>query len=171
MRTKTRSLFKAIVGIDYFNFEEDFVEKNMRCIPMIVRFKMDKAGIKLKLAEWSRFNTGERIELAMKPCSDEIEARLYHEYLAWLIERYTDKEATVLAIDQYPRWTKGGSLPAELNEKLNEYTWFISSTQWNGLTDLQRFALLKLCRPGHESRNFPKAMQEFGLLSEAKISV
>lgn len=164
MKTKSSSLFKEIVGLEYFNFEEDFVEKNIRCIPMIVRFKMDKAGIKLKLAEWSKFNMGERIELAMKPCRDENEAKRYHEYLAWLIERYTDRAATVLVIDEFPGWVRGSSLPAELEEKLNEYRWFISPTQWDGLTDLQRFALLKLCRPGHESKNFPKAMREFGLL-------
>ena len=75
MKTKSNSLFKEIVGIEYFNFEEDFVEKNIRCIPMIVRFKMDKAGIKLKLAEWSKFNAGERIELAVKPCRHENEVK------------------------------------------------------------------------------------------------
>ena len=48
-------MFKKLKGIEYFDFEEDFVEKNIRCIPMIVRFKMDEAGIKLKLSEWSRF--------------------------------------------------------------------------------------------------------------------
>ena len=153
-----------LVDTVFFNFEDDFVERNIRCIPMIVRFKMDKAGIKLKLAEWSRFSTGERIELAMKPCGDEREATVYHEYLAWLVKRYTDTEATVLPVDQWPGWTKGSSLPVELEEKLNEFNWFISSVQWNELADLQRFALLKLCRAGHESKNFPKAMKEFGLL-------
>jgi len=39
----------------------------------------------------------------------------------------------------------------------------ISIGQWRNLYLLQRFALLKLCRPGHENRNFPIAMKEFGL--------
>jgi hypothetical protein len=29
---------------------------------------------------------------------------------------------------------------------------------------LQRFVLIKLCRPGHENENFPKAVKEFGLI-------
>jgi hypothetical protein len=171
MKTKTRSLFREVVGIEYFNFEEDFVERNIRCIPMIVRFKMDRAGIKLKLAEWSKFSTGERIELAMKPCSDESEAKEYHEYLSWLIKRHTDERATILSIDQRPGWPSGNSLPVELQEKLNEFNWYISLVQWNGLTDLQRFALVKLCRSGHESKNFPKAMREFGLLPSKRFPI
>jgi len=171
MKTKTKSLFKEIVGVEYFNFEEDFVEKNIRCIPMIVRFKMDRAGIKLKLEEWSKFSTAERIELATKPCGDEREAKLYQQYLAWLVERYTEKQATGLAIDENPGWIELKNVPGVLQEKSSEFGWCVSTEQWSGLTELQRFALLKLCRPGHESKNFPKAMKEFGLLPVEKISV
>ncbi|MGB0562374.1 MAG: nitrate reductase associated protein, partial [Spirulinaceae cyanobacterium] len=39
----------------------------------------------------------------------------------------------------------------------------ISLTQWQALRPDQRFALIKLSRPGHENRNFLPAMQEFGL--------
>ena len=63
------------MNIEYFDFEEDFVEKNIRCIPMIVRFKMDKAGIKLKLTEWSKFSVEERIELSKRPCDSEEESK------------------------------------------------------------------------------------------------
>ena len=148
----------------YFIFEEDFVEANVRCIPMIVRFKMDRVGIKLKLSEWSKFNVRERIELALLDCSNEEEATRYKNYLIGLISKYTGKEATVLPIDQNPAWVDNGKLPEMLLEKLKEYNWKISSEQWKELTNLQRFALLKLCRPGHESKNFPKAMKEFGLI-------
>ena len=66
--------------IEYFDFEEDFVEHNIRCIPMIVRFKMDKAGIKLKLDEWSQFTVKERIELAIRKCDDPADISDYHDY-------------------------------------------------------------------------------------------
>lgn len=35
----TPSEFKNLKGIEYFKFEEDFIEENVRCIPTIVRFK------------------------------------------------------------------------------------------------------------------------------------
>ncbi|HET9746501.1 MAG TPA: hypothetical protein VFP97_12360 [Chitinophagaceae bacterium] len=37
-------LFHKAIG--YFSFEEDFMERNICCVPMIVGFKMDKAGIR-----------------------------------------------------------------------------------------------------------------------------
>ena len=163
MNITNGSVFKDMTGIEYFNFEEDFVEKNIRCIPMIVRFKMDKAGIKLKLAEWSIFSVEERIQLAMMPCNIKGDAKLYHDFLAGLIKHYTDKEATILAIDQYPLWIEGNDVPGILLERLQSFNWDIPGQQWSELTNLQRFALLKLCKPGHESKNFPRAMKEFGL--------
>jgi hypothetical protein len=36
---------------------------------------------------------------------------------------------------------------------------------WAELSELQRFALVKLSHPGHEHRNLPRALAEFGLLA------
>ena len=151
--------------IEYFNFEEDFVEKNIRCIPMIVRFKMDQAGIKLKLSEWSKFSIDERIELATKSCSNEYEIKLYNHYLENLIINYTGQPATLLQIDDNPAWANTNIVPGILLEKIREYGWQISPKQWKELSKLQRFALLKLCKDGHENNNFPKAMREFKLVN------
>ena len=165
MKTKKEtSEFLDLPGIEYFLFEEDFVEENVRCIPMIVRFKMDKAGIKLKLAEWSKFSIEERMELAKKECSNEVEAKQYNNYLSDLIEKYTAKPATALEVEVNPIWANINSVPEMLNDKLNEFGWQVSTEQWKGLTNLQRFTLLKLCREGHENKNLPKAMKEFKLI-------
>ena len=157
------SEFKNLRGIEYFDFEEDFVDENVRCIPMIVRFKMDAAGIKLKLAEWSKFKVDERIALAVNAATTKEEAAQYNQYLAGLIKKYTNAEATALALESQPAWSVLNFIPEMLQEKANECGWTITTEQWAGLTNLQRFALLKLCRPGHENKNFPKAMKEFGL--------
>ena len=157
------SEFYKLAGIEYFDFEEDFIEENVRCIPMIVRFKMDAAGIKLKLSEWSKFKSNERIELAIKPCSSEEDAREYSSYLSVLVTKYTNKAATVMEINQQPAWADLANIPVLLQEKAQEFKWQIAKEQWSGLTNLQRFALIKLYRPGHENKNFPKAMKEFGI--------
>ena len=150
---------------NYVLEEEDFVEQNIRCIPMIVRFKMDNAGIKLKLAEWSKFNALEKKELALKPIRSNDELNIYRDSLASLIYKYSGNAPTLLETNPNPGWANITTVPKALLEKSKEFNWIITTEQWSALTTLQRFALLKLCRPGHENRNFPKAMREFGVVS------
>ena len=160
------SIFFGRIDIEYFGFEEDFVEQNIRCIPMIVRFKMDAAGVKLKLSEWSRFNPEERVELAKRSCGGAAEVRAYRTYLIGLIQEKTGGDAAMMEVEENPFWGQPDQVPDTLREKAREFEWDISIVQWRSLTHLQRFALLKLCRPGHENENFPKAMREFGLAAE-----
>lgn len=158
---KLRSEFLNLSGIEYFKFEEDFIEENVRCIPMIVRFKMDAAGIKLKLAEWSKFNIEERKELAVKLCNTNEEATIYNKYLKGLVEKYTGTAVTEMEVEKNPAWSILDTIPEQLQERAKQSGREINAVQWKSLTDVKRFALLKLCRPGHESKNFLKAMNEF----------
>jgi hypothetical protein len=157
------SEFVGLSGIEYFRFEEDFIEQNVRCIPMIVRFKMDAVGIKLKLAEWSRFSVTERRELAVKDCSTIEELSDYRNCLAQLVVKYTGIGPAYMDIDIHPAWAKLYEIPSMLNDRAGDLGVGIRLSQWRQLTNLQRFALIKLSRPGHESRNFVKALKEFGI--------
>jgi hypothetical protein len=76
---------------------------------------------------------------------------------------YTGGDAKALVINPAPLWANLKKVPEGLQQKAAEFNWFITVKKWAGLTNLQRFALLKLFSPGHENRNFPKAMKEFGL--------
>lgn len=147
----------------YFNFEEDFVEDNVRCIPMIVRFKLDACGIKLKLREWSMFTAQQRTLLADLPCESTLEINSYREYLKQLVKSVTNENATDLKVDHNPQWAQLGEVPAILKERLKELNLSLSLTQWKALSTLERFALFKLSNSSHENKNFPKAMREFNL--------
>jgi hypothetical protein len=160
---KRPSEFLDLAGIEYFRFEEDFIEQNVRCIPMIVRFKMDAAGIKLKLAEWSKFGVAERKELAVMKCSTSKEVSEYRIYLEDLVRQHTGHAATSMEIEAHPAWANHYAIPLMVDERASESGIEISLLQWRELTNLQRFALIKLSRPGHESKNFIKALQEFGI--------
>lgn len=149
-------------GKNGFRFEDDFVEDNVRCIPMIVRFKLDLAGIKLKLAEWSRFETEERKQLTALPCITAKDKNSYKKYLELLIRWRAGGMATELAIEENPVWANMFSVPEAIMIEAGKYHWLISLKQWRGLNNLQRFTLFKLSKPGHENRNFPNAMAEFG---------
>lgn len=148
----------------YFRFEEDFVEENVRCIPMIVRFKLDACGIKLKLAEWSKMTPEERTSLAVLPCYTSFEVEQYRSNLIELIHERTGNEATELPLTENPVWENLEDIPYPLQEKLKELNYSVALEQWQQLSNLQRFALLKLSYPGHENKNFPKALREFELI-------
>lgn len=150
--------------VEYFQFEQDFMEDNIRCIPMIVRFKLDACRVKLKLKEWSKLTMDEREQLATLPTETLAEINFYSGYLIDLIQKRTGENATQLPSNKLnSSWSFTDKLPAELQDKLSEVEMKLTIDQWNNLSVLKRFALIKLTRPGHENRNFPRAMREFGL--------
>lgn len=147
----------------YFKFEEDFVEDDVRCIPMIVRFKLDTCGIKLKLAEWSKMDVEDRNELAEKWCQSSEEIMAYRTFVQYLVRVRCHQEATPLAIDQDPTWAQLYEVPQLLQDKIAEFNTSISLRQWKALKPLQRFALIKLSAGGHEHKNLYEALCEFHL--------
>lgn len=146
----------------FFEFEADFVE-SLRCIPMQVRYKLDTSGIKLKLADWHQMSQAEREALIELPCTAETEIQSYRQHLEQLILKRTGIPAKQLPIEPDPAWMDSTNLPASVQEKAQELGLTITTQQWQSLTSLQRFALIKLSRSGHENKNFPRAMAEFNL--------
>src|SRR6188474_2154687 len=105
----------------YFKFEEDFVENNIRCIPMVVRLKLDLCGIKLKLAEWSKFSVEERAVLAEFPCEDRFEISTYKKYLQQLVIDRTGHAASELKAPESMEWTILDRIPEIIEEKVKEF--------------------------------------------------
>ena len=147
----------------FFRFEDDFIESGVRCIPMIVRFKLDACGIKLKLSEWSRMTQEQRLHLAHARCEAPDEVIGYREELYKMIVTQAGTTPTLIPVPTNPAWSRRDEIPYTIQEKLRESSASIPLTRWQQLTDLQRFALLKLSYGGHENRNFPRALSEFGL--------
>jgi len=148
----------------FFKFETDFVE-SLRCIPMQVRMKLDTCGIKLKLACWHQFNLAERQTLVEMPCQTLAQIEQYRQYLQQRVRACTGKLPSELPIDEHPPWLNPTEIPPSLQQKAKAAGVSITEEQWANLSPLRRFALIKLSRPSHESKNFLPAMQEFNLLN------
>lgn len=147
----------------FFAFEADFVD-SLRCIPMQVRFKLDTCGVKLKLTHWHQFSQVERQLLVEMPCQTPEQTQAYRQLLQTLVEEKTGTPAAEFPCDPNPPWQDGSSIPETVREKAAELGLALALEQWQTLTPLQRFALLKLSRPSHENRNFYPALQEFGMV-------
>jgi hypothetical protein len=148
---------------EFFQFESDFVE-SLRCIPMQVRFKLDTCGVKLKLHQWNKFGDIDRHRLVDAPCDTDAEISAYRSQLHQVIQERTGETATDLPIEANPEWHQSDRVPDSVQHKAEELGLTIQATQWASLTPLQRFALIKLSRSGHENSNFLPAMKEFQLV-------
>jgi hypothetical protein len=146
----------------FFKFEADFVD-SLRCIPMVVRLKLDTCGVKLKLAEWNHFTQLECQQLVDLPCEALDEISTYREYVSQLIFQHTGQAVSLLSIDPTPPWLNDREIPESILIKTAEAGVSIDRSQWASLTSIQRFALIKLTRSQHENNNFLPALTEFGL--------
>lgn len=149
-----------------FAFEDDFVA-SLRCIPMAVRLKLDRSGVKLTLRQWSRFTLEDRKLLLETACRTRQEVGDYRAELVRLVAMRSGEEARPLA-EPPPVWEAVDAVPPVVSD----YALSIGLAppqprQWAALSDLQRFALLKLTRDNHDNVNFLPAMREFGLVASS----
>jgi hypothetical protein len=148
---------------DFFRFEQDFVE-SLRCIPMQVRYKLDTCGIKLKLQQWNLFTLEDRERLVSNGVEDVAAIRAYRSILTELIQARSGEAPTELPVESLPAWLNDRQVPAVLMARTTDLGRELSIEQWQRLSPLQRFALIKLSQSSHEQNNFQPALAEFGLL-------
>ncbi|MGC4060780.1 MAG: nitrate reductase associated protein [Aquabacterium sp.] len=151
------------MDIQFFRFEADFVD-SLRCVPMIVRFRLDLCGIKLSLRAWNRFSVSTRARLATMRTTTPGEIDAYRDFLSAAILDVGEPVVPV-AVDAQPAWMDTRQLPVVVTRKLDEMRLTLNGAMsWAQLGPLQRFALVKLTRGGHENENFLPALREFGML-------
>lgn len=145
-----------------FDFEADFAA-TLHCISMLVRAKLDRAGVKLSLKQWSRLQIDQREAVAQRACDTPIEIKLWRDTL---VDSLPDSHSAIieLPVDENPAWADTGIVPEALNTQTRRRLGSnLSLEAWARLRPLQRFALLKLARDSHEQANLPAALREFDL--------
>ena len=135
-----------------FAFEQDFIG-SWRCI-LCVRRKLDLVGVKLKLNHW----------LTSKD-----------QRQPWWIGRMAPMPSNVNTCDSTrmpdgmvkdlppvcsASWQKVDELPALVQEAATVRGVQLTLEQWALLSELDRFALCKLARPGHDHHNLEAAFSE-----------
>lgn len=150
-------------GSSIFGFESD-LERSLVCIPLAVRFKLDKCGIKLSLDEWQRLSIEDRQGLLEVRCEGQVGIATYRRALLALIRATSDREPRVLNLVGSRPW-EDPEVPEQVRRKTQELGAIPPAPyQWRALTPLQRFALIKLSRDGDHARNLMPALREFELL-------
>ena len=141
-----------------FRFEQDFVG-NWRCIPLCVRRKLDLIGLKLKLSHWLAFTHPQRQELV--DWRDDSEALVQLRlHLQTCTRMMPEGMARDLPPAQGEPWQSDDVVPQLLGEAAERFDVDLSLIRWTTISELERFALCKLARPGHDHHNLAAAFSE-----------
>lgn len=147
-----------------FQYEQDKYYP-LRRIPMIMRLKLDLCGIKLSIGDWSKFSRDEREALVMMPYATPADIAAIRTRLQELIAAYQGDSSETAAVGDDAPWSDTSTIPESVSKQILALGMPAPTVeQWAGLSNLQRFALMKLTREGHENKKLTLALNEFGLI-------
>lgn len=141
-----------------FGFEQDFIG-TWRCIPLCVRRKLDLVGIKLKLSHWLALDHDQRQQLVDWPDTPDSGPQL-RDHLRQLTTTMADGMVKDLPAAAEEPWQQAGVVPAFIAQAAQKRGIVLGVAAWSGLSELERFALCKLARPGHDHHNLDAAFTE-----------
>jgi len=146
---------------DFFGFEAG-MEHALEAMPMSVRLKLDLCGRKISLAQWRGLPLAVRQVALEVRCGTAVEIVRARRYFCFIVDAFGLGRLTPVRVD--PRaWSARARIPVMVASAMEALGLpCIDATAWAELSDLQRFALIKLARQGH-IRNLQLALEEFGL--------
>ena len=141
-----------------FAFEQDFIG-SWRCIPLCVRRKLDLVGLKLKLSHWLEMSHEQRQALVDWGDSPDHLAQMRDQLRAWTASM-ADGVLKDLPPAQTEPWQLKDQLPDQLLDAARRRGIDLTTQAWMSMRELDRFALCKLARPGHDHHNLEAAFSE-----------
>jgi hypothetical protein len=147
-----------------FNFEIESSE-NLKFIPMVVRFNLDRFGLRISLEQWQMLPHEDRALLARFPVEDDtaIEPNFDHA-LFEMMRTHANVEPEWFTPEDNPAWRDTAVVPENvLNQALLANLAAPGAAQWAQLAPFQRYVLAKLSRKTASNHDFVPAMKEFGL--------
>ncbi len=141
-----------------YGFEQDFIG-SWRCIPLCVRRKLDLAGVKLKLSHWLAMSQEQRQQLVDWEDSPE-HLNQMRDHLRAITVAMADGVVKDLPPAVHEPWQQPDRLPDHLLEAARLRGVQLTQEAWKTMHELDRFALCKLARPGHDHHNLEAAFSE-----------
>jgi hypothetical protein len=143
-----------------FKFENE-IYTTLACVPMTVRRKLDRAGIKIGLQQWQALGRGERLAICHLPDELPEEREALSLFITESLRRARGEEPRTLSEAQRALADPPRELPAQIAERARAEGVKLDQTTWEKLDGDERYALMKL-GTGHEpSHNLAAALTEF----------
>ena len=146
---------------DFYPFESREAT-SLHLIPLRVRYKLDCAGIRLRLSQWQALSHEEKLRLLQLPVVTPEEQGAYRDALIAMENRWggTALAEEPIAADQGWRITQ--TWPDVVVRQCDAQRLVLPPiSQWQRLTEADRHALFVLARSNHSQAEFVGAMGLF----------
>lgn len=143
-----------------FKFEDE-VHQTLSCVPMAVRRKLDRIGLKIGLAQWQQLGRGERLAVCHLPVDSIEEQEVARIFMREAVRTRAGGVLTELPDEVRGSATPPGSPPAMLVAHAGAAGLKLGPPEWARLDDDERYALIKLGESATPSHHLLAALHEF----------
>lgn len=150
-----------------FKFEDEMHE-SLQCVPMAVRRKLDRVGLKIGLEQWKSLGHGERLAICHIPTESADEREALAAFIRESMMRHFGVEPKPLSDAQRASAEPPATPPAKLFEHARQLGFDLNDSNWSRLDQDERFALIKMGDAATPSHNLGAALKEFGVASDVR---
>ena len=143
-----------------FKFEDE-MHSTLACVPMAVRRKLDRVGVKIGLEQWKALGRGERLAICHLPVERHEEREALRLFINEAVRRVCGEEPRALSEAQRAVADPPSQLPAQVAERARAAGLALDQAAWERLDADQRYALIKLGGGAEASHNLAAALVEF----------
>lgn len=153
-----------------FKFEEEVYE-SLSCVPMAVRRKLDRVGVKISLEQWQGLGRGERLAICHLPAESAEEREVMKVFIEEAVRNRCGSATKPVTEEMRRAAEPPASPPAALVAGAKAEGVELSQSAWQRLDADERYALIKLGGGEKHSHNFGAALRELvGQGSRATLS-
>ena len=145
-----------------FKFEDEMHE-SLQCVPMAVRRKLDRVGLKIGLEQWKSLDRGERLAICHLPVASAEECDGLSVFIREAMLRRFGVEPKALTDAQRASANPPGSAPDRVVKHARAQGFDLSAAVWTRMDADERFALIKMGDADTPSHNLAAALKEFSV--------
>jgi hypothetical protein len=148
------------IMIRHFKFEDE-VHQSLSCVPMAVRRKLDRIGLKIGLEQWQQLSRGERLAVCHLPIDSSEEQEVVRTFMREAVQTHSGGVIKELPEEARRTATPPASPPTTLVAHARAAGVALGQREWERLDEDERYALIKLGGAPTPSHNLAAALDEF----------
>ena len=152
---------QSMTNSDFYPFESGEAS-SLHLIPLRVRYKLDCAGIRLRLAQWQALTHDEKTQLLQLSIVTPQEQGAYRDALIHMVSRLGAAPLAAEPVTSEDGWRNTQSWPDVVVRQCEaQHLSLPPISKWQSLNEADRHALFVLARSNHSQKEFVVALAMF----------